>query len=205
MKIIGIVNNYPQHDNKTEETNITTAQPVLFTKTDATILKDGKPFFVPDNMGTISWKSALVVRLCKLGKSVPARFAHRYYDAITVGVDFTATDMQKQLAKEGLPWDLAKSFDGSLVLGSWLSIDQIKDVNMIQFNTNINETPSSEGFTNDMLHKIDELIEYISQFITIKTGDLLITGGVGEEQEVLINQHFEGFIENRKVLDFYSR
>ena len=76
---------------------------------------------------------------------------------------------------------------------------------MIQFNTNINETPSSEGFTNDMLHKIDELIEYISQFITIKTGDLLITGGVGKEQEVLINQHFEGFIENRKVLDFYSR
>ena len=120
-------------------------------------------------------------------------------------MDFTATDMQKQLAKEGLPWDLAKSFDGSLVLGSWLSIDQIKDVNMIQFNTNINETPSSEGFTNDMLHKINELIEYISQFITIKTGDLLITGGVGEEQEVLINQHFEGFIENRKVLDFYSR
>ena len=76
---------------------------------------------------------------------------------------------------------------------------------MIQFNTNINEMPCSEGFTNDMLHKIDELIEYISQFITIKTGDLLITGGVGEEQEVLINQHFEGFIENRKVLDFYSR
>ena len=112
--------NYPQHNKELDGTLYKPEAPIIFTKADSALLKDGKPFFIPDFMGRIDYETEVVVRICRLGKSIPDRFAHRYYDALTVGIDFTARDLQEQLRKNGQPWDLCKGFDGSAVIGQWV-------------------------------------------------------------------------------------
>ena len=147
----------------------------------------------------------MVVRISRLGKSIPEQFAHRYYDAVTVGIDFTARDLQKRLREEGQPWEIAKGFDGAAVIGEWTDKNLYQSMQGLRFALDINGERRQEGCTCDMLTSIDRLIAYISTFFTLKTGDLLYTGtpvGVGP---VKIGDHLEGYLEGRKVLDFWCR
>lgn len=202
MKIFAVGLNYPQHNKELNETLYKGEVPVIFTKADSSLLKDGKPFFVPDDMGRIDYETEIVVHICRLGKAIPARFAHRYYDAVTVGIDFTARELQAELRKKGLPWEMCKGFDGAAAIGEWVSVEKFRDVQALQFHLDINGKTVQEGRTSDMLFKIDEIIEYISKYFTLKTGDIIYTGtpvGVGP---VNINDHLTGYIEDRKVLEF---
>lgn len=202
MKIFAVGLNYPQHNKELNETLYKGEVPVIFTKADSSLLKDGKPFFVPDDMGRIDYETEIVVRICRLGKAIPTRFAHRYYDAVTVGIDFTARELQAELRKKGLPWEMCKGFDGAAAIGEWVSVEKFRDVQALQFHLDINGKTVQEGRTSDMLFKIDEIIEYISKYFTLKTGDIIYTGtpvGVGP---VNINDHLTGYIEDRKVLEF---
>lgn len=202
MKIFAVGLNYPQHNKELNETLYKGEVPVIFTKADSSLLKDGKPFFVPDDMGHIDYETEIVVRICRLGKAIPARFAHRYYDAVTVGIDFTARELQAELRKKGLPWEMCKGFDGAAAIGEWVSVEKFRDVQALQFHLDINGKTVQEGRTSDMLFKIDEIIEYISKYFTLKTGDIIYTGtpvGVGP---VNIDDHLTGYIEDRKVLEF---
>ena len=202
MKIFAVGLNYPQHNKELNETLYKGENPVIFTKADSSLLKDGKPFFVPDDMGRIDYETEIVVRICRLGKAIPACFAYRYYDAVTVGIDFTARDLQKQLREKGLPWELCKGFDGAATIGNWVPVDKFRNIQALQFHLDINGKTVQQGCTSDMLFKIDEIIEYISKYFTLKTGDIIYTGtpvGVGP---VNIDDHLEGYIEDRKVLEF---
>ena len=202
MKIFAVGMNYALHNKELDGALYKPEAPVIFTKADSALLKDGKPFFIPDWSERVDYEAELVVRICRLGKGIPARFAHRYYDAVTVGIDFTARDLQEQARAKGLPWDVCKGFDGSAVIGQWVEKEKFRDVQALQFHLDINGTTVQQGCTSDMLYKIDELIAYISTYFTLKTGDLLYTGtpvGVGP---VHIDDHLEGWVEDRKVLDF---
>ena len=194
--------NYIQHNKELDGTLYKPEEPVIFTKADSSLLKDGKPIFLPEEMGRVDYETELVVRICKLGKSIPQRFAHRYYDAVTVGIDFTARDLQQRLRAEGKPWDLCKGFDGAAVIGQWVDIAKFRDIQAIHFHLDINGHTVQQGCSSDMLFKVDEIIAYISRYFTLKTGDLLYTGtpvGVGP---VHINDHLTGWIDDRKVLEF---
>ena len=194
--------NYIQHNKELDGTLYKPETPVIFTKADSALLKDKKPFFIPDFMGRIDYEVEVAVRISRLGKTIPERFVHRYYDAVTVGIDFTARELQQKLRANGEPWDLCKGFDGSAALGEWVSVDKFRDVQALHFHLDINGNTVQEGRTSDMLFSIDSLIAYISRFFTLKTGDILFTGtpvGVGP---VHIDDHLEGYIEDRKVLDF---
>ncbi len=194
--------NYAQHNKELDGTLYKPETPVIFTKADSALLKDRKPFFIPDHLGQIDYETELVVRICKLGKTVPERFAHRYYDAVTVGIDFTARELQKKLREAGQPWDLCKGFDGAAALGEWVSKEKFRDVQAMHFHLDINGQTVQEGRTSDMIFSIDHIVSYISQFFTLKTGDIIYTGtpvGVGP---VHIDDHLEGWVEDRKVLEF---
>lgn len=202
MKIFAVGMNYAQHNKELDGTLYKPETPAIFTKADSALLKDRKPFFIPDHLGQIDYEAELVVRICKLGKTVPERFAHRYYDAVTVGIDFTARELQKKLREAGQPWDLCKGFDGAAALGEWVSKEKFRDVQAMHFHLDINGQTVQEGRTSDMIFSIDHIVSYISQFFTLKTGDIIYTGtpvGVGP---VHIDDHLEGWVEDRKVLEF---
>ena len=202
MKIFAVGMNYIQHNKELDGALYKTEKPVIFTKADSALLKDKKPFFLPDELGRIDYETELVVRICRLGKSIPQRFAHRYYDAVTVGIDFTARDLQRQLRDAGHPWELCKGFDGAAAIGEWVPVEKFRDIQALHFHLDINGKTVQEGCSSDMLFKVDELISYISQWFTLKTGDLLYTGTPAGVGPVHINDHLEGWIEERKVLEF---
>lgn len=202
MKIFAVGMNYIQHNKELDGTLYKPEEPVIFTKADSALLKDSKPFFLPDELGRIDYETELVVRICRLGKSIPQRFAHRYYDAITVGIDFTARDLQNRLRAEGKPWDLCKGFDGSAAIGEWVSIEKFRDIQAIHFRLDINGNTVQNGCSSDMLFKVDEIIAYISQWFTLKTGDILYTGTPAGVGPVHIDDHLTGWLEDRKVLEF---
>lgn len=202
MKIFAVGLNYPLHNKELNESLYRGEEPVIFTKADSSLLKDGKPFFLPDDMGRIEYETEIVVRICRLGKAIPKRFAYRYYDAVTVGIDFTARELQQKLREKGLPWEMSKGFDGAAAIGEWVGVDKFRDVQALQFHLDINGTTVQEGRTSDMLFKIDEIIEYISKYFTLKTGDILYTGTPAGVGPVSINDHLTGYIEDRKVLEF---
>ncbi len=202
MKIFAVGMNYLEHNKELHGSLFKPEEPVIFTKADSAVLKDHKPFFIPDHMGRIDYETEIVVRISKLGKNISERFAHRYYDAVTVGIDFTARELQKKLRSEGKPWDLCKGFDGSAALGEWVSLDKFRDIQAIHFHLDINGNTVQEGCTSDMLYRVDQLIAYISQYFTLKTGDILYTGTPAGVGPVHIDDHLEGYIEDRKVLEF---
>lgn len=202
MKIFAIGMNYALHNKELHGTLLKTDEPVIFLKPETALLKDHKPFFIPDHMGRIEYETEVVVRICKLGKTVSERFAPRYYDAVTVGIDFTARELQKKLAQDGKPWDLAKGFDGAACIGEWVSKEMFLDVQRLRFHLDINGQTVQQGCTSDMLYKIDEIIAYISRFYTLKTGDILFTGTPAGVGPVHIDDHLEGWLEDRKVLEF---
>ena len=202
MKIFAVGMNYLLHNEELEGAQYKPETPVIFTKADSSLLKDKKPFFIPDDLGRIDYETELVVRICRLGKSIPQQFAHRYYDAVTVGIDFTARDLQRKLRDNGHPWDLCKGFDGSAAIGEWMPINKFRNIQAIHFHLDINGNKVQEGCSSDMLFKVDELIAYISKYFTLKTGDLIYTGTPAGVGSVNINDHLEGYIEDYKVLEF---
>lgn len=202
MKIFAIGMNYAEYNKSLHETLSVSEEPVVFTKADSALLKDHKPFFIPDDMGKIECEAEVVVRICRLGKTISERFAHRYYDAMTVGIDFTARELQQKLREKGLPWDLCKGFDGSAALGEWVQKDKFLDVQRLRFHLDINGKTVQEGCTSDMLFTVDRIISYISRFFTLKTGDIIYTGCPAVCGPVSINDHLEGYLEDRKVLEF---
>ena len=205
MKIFAIGMNYVAHCHELHANENLPKEPVIFMKPDSALLKDSKPFFIPDFSKRVDYETELVVRICRLGKNIAPRFAHRYYDAVTVGIDFTARDLQSRLKAEGKPWEISKGFDNSAAIGDFVPVSRFKDVQNLDFHLTIDGNKVQEGNTRDMIFKIDELIAYISQFYTLKIGDLLYTGtpvGIGP---VSIGQHLEGYLEGEKLLDFYVR
>lgn len=205
MKIFAVGMNYAGYNKALNEPLLKQDDPVIFTKADSSLLKDRKPFFIPDELGTIEYEAEIVVRVCRLGKPISERFASRYYDAVTVGIDFTARDLLRKLSQQGLPWDMSKSFDGAAALGEWVSKDKFLDIQRLRFHLDVNGETKQEGCTSDMIYKVDEIISYISRFFTLKTGDLIYTGCPTSGFPVHINDRLEGYIEERKVLDLHCK
>ena len=202
MKIFAIGMNYPQHNKELDGTLYRPETPVVFTKPDSALLKNGKPFFIPDWAEQIDYEAEIVVRIARQGKTIPERFAQRYYDAVTVGVDFTARDWQRRLRAEGKPWDLCKGFDGAAVIGSWIDKGNIGNINAINFRLDINGVTAQQASTDTMIFSVDHLIAYISQFFTLKTGDLLYTGTPAGTGPAKVGDKMTGYLEGKKVLEF---
>lgn len=205
MKIIAIGMNYSLHCKELHADEPVPQEPVVFMKPDSALLKDSKPFFIPDFCQQVDYETELVVRINRLGKNISERFAHRYYDAVTVGIDFTARDLQKKLRAGALPWELCKAFDNSAAIGDFIPVTELDNVQQLGFHLDIDGQTVQTGNTKDMIFHIDTLIAYISRFMTLKIGDLIFTGtpvGIGP---VKIGNHLEGYLEDKKVLDFYIR
>ncbi len=205
MKIMAVGMNYALH-NKEMGHGRGNARPVIFLKPDSAILDRGNPFFLPDFSTDLQYEAEVVVRICRLGKCIAPRFARRYYDAVTVGIDFTARDLQRQFQKEGKPWELSKGFDGSATVGTFIPLEEAGgNVQDLHFHLDIDGKRVQSGHTADMLFTVDEIITYVSRFMTIKMGDLLFTGTPAGVGPVAIGQRLEGYIGERKLLDFHIR
>ena len=205
MKIIAVGMNYARHNEElghTEENR----EPVIFLKPDSAILRDGKPFFLPDFSQEVHYETEVVVHICRLGKHIAPRFASRYYDAVTVGIDFTARDLQRRFRELGHPWELSKGFDNSAAIGEFVPLSSAGgDVQNLNFRLDIDGQTVQQGCTADMLFRVDEIIAYVSHFMTLKMGDLLFTGTPAGVGPVSIGQHLQGYLGERKLLDFYVR
>ena len=205
MKIIAVGMSYAEHNKELHPTLVIPKEPVIFMKPDSALLKNGKPFFIPDFSDEVHYETELVVKISRLGKNIAERFANRYYDEVTVGIDFTARDLQRKIREAGNPWELCKGFDDSAAIGKFVPLEKFKDIQTLNFHLDIDGNKVQQGNTADMLFKVDEIIAYISRFYTLKIGDLLFTGtpvGVGP---VTIGQHLQGYLEEDKLLDFYIR
>jgi 2-keto-4-pentenoate hydratase/2-oxohepta-3-ene-1,7-dioic acid hydratase in catechol pathway len=200
MKIICIGLNYRKHAMEMGWT--VPAEPVVFLKPDSSILKNNKPFFLPDFSTNIHYEVEVVIKISKLGKGISARFASRYFDEVTLGIDITARDLQKRQAEAGMPWEISKCFDGSAPLGSFIPVTSIKNTGDIDFRLDINGKTVQESNTSDMIFGFNEIIEYVSKFFTLKTGDLIFTGtppGVGQLNK---NDNLVAYLNNVPLLDF---
>jgi len=207
MKIICVGLNYQAHNKEMgREPSKADGDPVLFLKPDSALLKDGKPFFIPDFSNEIHYEAELVIKINRLGKNIAERFAHRYYDEITMGIDFTARDLQKAQKEKGLPWEISKAFDNSAVIGEFISKnDLLKPVNSLDFSLFKDGVCVQKANTDEMIHPTDKIIAYASRFFTLKIGDLIYTGTPAGVGRVDIGNHLEAYIEDRKLLDFYIR
>lgn len=200
MKIICIGRNYTEHIEELQ--NEKPKDPVIFLKPDTSVLLKKQPFFIPEFSEDLQYEIEILVKINKVGKYIQAKFANKYYNEIGLGIDFTARDLQNQLKDKGLPWEKAKAFDGSAVIGEkWISKEKFSSVNDINFSLEKNEEVVQQGNTSFMLWKIDEIIAYVSQFFTLKIGDIIFTGtpkGVGkvEAQDVLT-----GKIDQNKIFE----
>lgn len=198
MKIICVGRNYTEHISELK--NQKPENPVLFLKPDTAPLLKGQPFFIPDFSQNVHYEVELLVKINKLGKHIQPKFAHTYYEEIGLGIDFTARDLQQNLKTKGLPWEIAKGFDGSALIGrKWLQKDSFPDVNQINFSLYKNNGLVQQGNTQQMLWKIDELIAYISKFFTLKIGDVIFTGTPAGVGKVAIGDILEGRIEEKEV------
>jgi len=200
MKIICIGRNYAEHAKEMKAE--TPTEPVFFMKPDTALIKDNQPFYYPAFSKEVHHEVEVVLKVCKNGKNIQKQFANKYYDEVSVGIDFTARDLQAQCKAKGLPWEKAKAFDGSGVIGKLMPLTHYKNVNSLSFKLDINGKTVQEGNTKDVIFSFDAIIEYISGFITLRQGDLIYTGtpvGVGP---VKIGDRLEAYLENAKLLDF---
>jgi len=200
MKIIAIGRNYAEHIE--ELNNERPSSPVVFLKPDTAILKNNAPFYHPEFSKNIHHEAELVLKVCREGKYIQKEFAYRYFDEIGVGIDFTARDLQEQCKSKGLPWEIAKAFNGSAPIGGFLPVSEFKDLNDINFHLLINGDLRQKGNTSMMLFDFGDIIAYISRFFTLKKGDLIFTGTPAGVGKVNIGDRLEGFIEDKKLLDF---
>jgi 2-keto-4-pentenoate hydratase/2-oxohepta-3-ene-1,7-dioic acid hydratase in catechol pathway len=200
MKIICIGLNYRNH--ALEMGWQIPTEPVVFLKPDSSLLKNNKPFFLPDFSGNIQYEVEVVIKISKLGKGISAKYASRYYDEVTLGIDITARDIQSRQAKAGMPWELSQCFDGAAPVGSFIPVGSVKDMGDIDFRLEINDRVVQKSNTSDMIFGFNEIIEYVSKFFTLKTGDLIFTGtpsGVGQLKK---NDNLVAFLDNKPLLDF---
>ncbi|WP_461643913.1 fumarylacetoacetate hydrolase family protein [Labilibaculum euxinus] len=203
MKILAIGRNYENHAK--ELNNPVPEEPVVFSMPDSALLKNNNDFYYPDFSKDIHHEVEVVVKICRVGKNIPLEFAHRYYDEIGLGIDFTARDIQAECKKKGLPWEKAKAFDGAAPISEFISKDKFRDVNQLNFHLDINGNRVQTGNTSNMIFSIDYLISYLSQYFTLKIGDLIYTGtpeGVGP---VKIGDHLIAELEGEKMMDFSIR
>lgn len=200
MKIIAIGRNYSEHAK--ELNNPIPSEPVVFLMPDTCILNNNKPFFYPDFSTDIHHELELVIKINRVGKHIEARFAHRYWDEITVGIDFTARDLQKRAKEKGLPWEKAKAFDGAAPLGQFIQKNNLIDPKAIGFHLLKNGELVQEGNSKDMLFSIDAIIAHVSQYFSLKMGDLIFTGTPAGVGPVQIGDRLEAFLEKDKLLDF---
>ena len=197
MKLICIGRNYTEHIKELENEKPT--DPVVFLKPDTSILLKKQPFFIPDFSEDIHHEVEILVKINKVGKHIAKKFAHKYYDQIGLGIDFTARDLQAQLKAKGLPWEKAKAFDGAAVIGEWLPKNKFQDVNNINFSLSKNDAVVQSGNTRLMLWKIDEIIEYVSKYFTLKIGDIIFTGTPSGVGKVIANDKLKGYIEDKQL------
>ena len=192
MKLICIGRNYAQHISELKSEK--PSDPVVFLKPDTAILLNQQPFFIPDFSNEVHYEVEVLVKINRVGKYIDSKFAHKYYEQIGLGIDFTARDLQQKLKGKGLPWEKSKAFDGSAVIGNWVSKSNYDNLNNISFSLLKNNKIVQSSTTGDMLWGIDEIIAYVSQYFTLKIGDIIFTGtpsGVGKVQS---NDSLKGFI-----------
>lgn len=203
MKIICIGRNYVEHAQELK--NEVPTEPVFFLKPDTALLPKQRAFYLPGFSNDIHYEAELVLKICKEGKHIAEEFAHRYYDSITVGIDFTARDIQQKQKEKGLPWEPAKAFDHSAPVGEFISIADVVDLNKINFHLDISGKTVQQGNNSLMIFSFSKIISYVSKFITLKKGDLIFTGtpkGVGQ---VKAGDKLEAFLENKKLLSVEVR
>lgn len=200
MKIICIGLNYKDHAE--EMGKALPREPLVFLKADSSLLKNNKPFFIPDFSANIHYEAEIVLRICRLGRSVAEKYACRYYDSITLGIDMTARDLQSSLSAAGQPWEISKSFDGAAPLGEFIPTSEAGDVNNLSFRLEKNGETVQEGRTSGLIFNFDSIIAYVSRFFTLKTGDLIFTGTPSGVGPVNRNDRLTGYIGERRVIDF---
>lgn len=200
MKIICIGRNYIEHAK--ELNNPVPTEPVFFMKPESSIIRNNFPFFYPEFSKEIHYESEIVLHICKVGKHIQEKFAHTYYDAIGVGIDFTARDIQQKCKEKGLPWEKAKAFDGSAPISEFMPKESFENLNDLNIKLDINGTTVQDGTSKDMIFTFDKIISYVSQFVTFKIGDMIFTGTPAGVGPVQINDRLEVYLENRKMMDF---
>lgn len=199
MKIFCIGRNYSEHAK--ELGNAVPENPVVFSKPDTALLKNSEDFYLPSFSSDVHHEIELVIRINKVGKNIQEKFARNYYSEVGIGVDFTARDLQAQLKSKGLPWELAKGFDGSAPIGEFLPIADL-DLSNINFGLKKNGAWVQQGNTKDMIFSFDKIISFISQYFTLKVGDLIYTGTPAGVGPVAIGDKLEGFVEDKSMLNF---
>ena len=197
MKIFCVGRNYTEHAK--ELSNEVPDEPVIFMKPKSALLQPHTPFYYPEFTNELHYEIELVLRISKNGKYIQEKFANKYYDAITVGVDFTARDIQNELKQKGLPWEKAKAWDNSAVIGKWITINNLKDKNSINFALYKNKELVQQGNSGDMLFNFDYLVSYISNFFSINIGDLIFTGTPAGVGEAVVGDELEGFMEDQSL------
>ncbi|RFS18089.1 fumarylacetoacetate hydrolase family protein [Emticicia sp. C21] len=205
MKIIAIGRNYAEHIK--ELNNERPDEPVIFTKPDTAILKDGEPFYYPDFSQDIHHEVEILLKINKMGKNIEEKFAHKYYDEVGIGIDFTARDIQSKLKSKGLPWDLAKGFNGSAPISDFVAKSKFEDLKNINFHLDITDANGEtqtrqQGNTSMMLFSFDSIIAFVSRYFTLKTGDIIFTGTPAGVGPVKVGDKLTAFIEGTQMLEF---
>lgn len=200
MKIICIGRNYVEHAH--ELNNPVPETPVFFLKPDTSLIKNNRPFYYPDFSKDIQYETELVVKINRLGKTIAQKFAHRYYDEIGLGIDLTARDLQRRCKEKGLPWEIAKAFEGSAPISKFVNKDKFHNVQQINFRLDLNGETVQSGNSKDMIFSVDRIIEYVSRFFTLRTGDLIFTGTPAGVGPVKINDRLQAYLEDELMLDF---
>jgi acylpyruvate hydrolase len=198
MKIICIGRNYSEHAK--ELNNAVPTEPVFFIKPDTALLIRNRPFYYPDFTKDLHYECEIVYRICKVGKHISEKFVHTYYDAIALGIDFTARDLQQKAKEKGLPWEKAKAFDFSAPVSSFMPVTEFKDLNKLDFHLTLNGETVQHGNSGDMIFPIDTLISYVSKFVTLRTGDYIFTGTPAGVGPVKVGDRLEAFLEGKKMM-----
>ncbi len=203
MKIIAIGRNYAEHAK--ELNNPVPTSPVIFMKPDTALLKDNKPFYHPDFSQDVHHEIEVVLKVSKEGKHISEKFAANYYEEIALGIDFTARDIQQRQKEKGLPWELAKAFDNSAPVSNFVPKAQFADIYALNFNLDVNGQSRQVGSTKDLIFSFEYIIAFVSQYITLKKGDLIFTGTPQGVAKVSVGDRLEGYLESEKLLDFYIK
>ena len=203
MKIICVGWNYLDHNTEMKHESV--GEPLIFMKPDSALLRENKPFFIPDFSKQVEYEVELVVRINRLGKNISEKFASRYYEEVALGIDFTARDLQQRQRALGAPWEIAKAFDNSAVISDFIPLSTLANAEGISFSLSKNGVEVQRGNTRDMLFSVNQIIAYVSQFFTLKIGDLIYTGTPAGVGPVVMGDYLEGFIEDNKMLNFFVK
>jgi fumarylpyruvate hydrolase len=204
MKILAVGWNYAEHNQELGQA--LPSEPVIFSKPDSALLLGNKPFFIPGFSNEIHYETEIVVRINRLGKNIAPKFASRYYSEVALGIDFTARDLQRKLKAAGQPWEISKAFDSSAVVSQFVPLSSLSSpIQELEFYLQLNNKIVQQGNTKNMLFSVDTIIAYVSQFFTLKIGDLIFTGTPAGVGQVAKSDHLQGFLEDKELLNFFIR